>query len=72
MIVLYSERGYIYTVDRKDWFLISFEILIAIWAVFYKQGWDRHEKAVALKWGKCVCVCVCVCERESVCLCVCM
>ena len=58
MIVLYSERGYIYTVDRKDWFLISFEILIAIWAVFYKQGWDRHEKAVALKWGK----------RESVCV----
>ena len=64
MIVLYSERGYIYTVDRKDWYLISFEILIAIWAVFYKQGWDRHEKAVALKWGKCVCV-LCV-LRECV------
>jgi anoctamin-8 len=51
MIVLYSVRGYIYTVDRMDWYLIGFEGGIVVWAVLYKQGWDRHEKAVALKWG---------------------
>jgi hypothetical protein len=66
MIVLYSVRGYIYTVDRMDWYLIGFEGGIVVWAVLYKQGWDRHEKAVALKWGEwlasvCVCVCVRVC-----------
>ena len=52
MIVLYSVRGYIYTENHEDWFLISFECCIAVWAVLYKQGWDRHEKAIALKWGK--------------------
>ena len=71
MIVLYSVRGYIYTVDRMDWYLIGFELGIVVWAVLYKQGWDRHEKAVALKWGEwlatvcvyvvCLSVCVCVC-----------
>lgn len=70
MIVLYSVRGYIYTVDRLDWYLVGFECGIVVWAVLYKQGWDRHEKAIALKWGEwlalvCLSVCAVIITIES-------
>ena len=50
--VLYNVRGYVYTTGHLDWFLIMFEVLIVFWSVAYKQGWDRNEKAIALKWGQ--------------------
>lgn len=55
-MVLYSVRGYEYTNDHLDFFQIAFVALIITWSAAYKQGWDREEKAVALKWGIYLCM----------------
>ena len=72
MMTVYQVRGFQYTVEHLDYFLIFFMILIIAWSALYKKNWDREEKAVALKWGKRVCVrCVCcmyVCMYVCVCL----
>ena len=52
MMTLYGIRGFEYTKGHLDLFLISFLVLIVVWSALYKQGWDREEKAIALKWGK--------------------
>ena len=59
MMTVYQVRGFQYTIEHLDYFLLFFMILIIAWSALYKKNWDREEKAVALKWGKCVCVCVC-------------
>ena len=72
MMTVYQVRGFQYTIEHLDYFLIFFMILIIAWSALYKKNWDREEKAVALKWGKCMCVCVCVCIYMCVCSCVCV
>ena len=52
MMVLYQIRGYEYAIDHIDFFLLAFAVLIIVWSALYKQGWDREEKAIALKWGE--------------------
>ena len=52
MMILFRVRGYEYTIGHLDYFLVIFGILIVVWSTVYKQGWDREEKAVALKWGR--------------------
>ena len=52
MMIVFRIRGYEYTKDHLDYFLITFLVLIVIWSTVYKQGWDREEKAIAMKWGE--------------------
>ena len=52
MMILFRARGYEYTIGHLDYFLVIFGMLIVVWSTVYKQGWDREEQAVALKWGR--------------------
>lgn len=52
MVFLYRIRGYEYAISHLDFFLLAFVVLIIVWSALYKQGWDREEKAIALKWGE--------------------
>ena len=58
MMTIYSVRGFQYTVEHLDYFLLFFMVSIIAWSALYKKNWDREEKAVALKWGEYLYTCV--------------
>jgi hypothetical protein len=51
MLTIMELRGFWYTKDHFDWFIIGFGTLIILWAAVYKQSWERECSAIALKWG---------------------